>query len=270
MARTKAKARRGPEGREYRENAKMPEDRKRNQENRKRKHDERKAGKTLTQEQKEDPQPPPAAKKNKKIKGAGREKEVEESLQSNSASRPAPTTSHDSSASNLTDTPQILTELENTHDVTIINIISSSQIQQKVTRALELLSEYPTPPQTKPKVVMLHAKAPIASKLITIAEITKREIVKGGGKWFQYNKLGQIVEEKKPREEKGKEKVAGRDVSMAENGDEEGLNESEEEFETMKTPFERAIEGKPKVRAAPVMTVYLSRERIDSLRKKYR
>jgi hypothetical protein len=269
MARTKAKARRGPEGREYRENAKTPEGRKRNQENRKREHDERKAGKALTQEQNGDSQPP-LAKKNKKSKGAAREKEVEESLQSNSASRPAPTTSHDASASNLTDTPQILTELENTHDVTIMNIISSSQIQQKVTRALELLSEYPTPLQTKPKVVMLHAKAPIASKLITTAEITKREIVKGGGKWFQYNKLGHIVEEKKPREEKGKEKVAGGDVSMAENGDEEGVNESEEEFETMKTPFERAIEGKPKVRAVPVMTVYLSRERIDSLRKEYR
>jgi hypothetical protein len=269
MTRTKAKARRGPEGREYRENAKTLEGQKRNRENRKRKHDEREAAEALAQEQNGDLQLPPA-KKNKKNKVAAREKQMEESLQSTSAIPPAPAESHESSASN-SNTPHLLTELENTHEVTIMNIISSSQIQQKVTRTLEILSEYPAIAPAKPKVVMLHAKAPIASKLITIAEITKREVVKGGGKWFQYNKLGQIMEEKKSKEEKEKkEKNAGEDVSMAENKEEDRGNGSEEEFETMKTPFERAIEGKPKVRTVPVMTVYLSRVRIDSLRKEYR
>jgi hypothetical protein len=35
----------------------------------------------------------------------------------------------------------------------------------------------------------------------------------------------------------------------------------------MKTPFERAIEGRPKIRSVPVMTLYLSSVRVDSLRK---
>jgi hypothetical protein len=271
MARTKAKARRGPAGHEDRENAKTPEGQKRNRENRKRKHEEMKAAKAAKakQKQSESSEAPPSKKKKKTKRGA-KEKEAEESVESSSRAPPAPSTSHNASASNSTDTPQIVTELENTHDVTVMNIISSTQIEKKVTSALAILSEYPPAPSTKPKVVMLHTKAPIASKLITIAEITKREIVKGGGKWFQYNKLGQIAEEKKSREGGAKkEKGAGEDISMAEDGNEEGGHESEEEFETMKTPFERAIEGKPKIRATPVLTLYLSRVRIESLRREY-
>lgn len=37
-------------------------------------------------------------------------------------------------------------------------------------------------------------------------------------------------------------------------------------FEIMKTPFERAIEGVPKVRIEVSMSIYLSRVRIDDLR----
>ncbi|EHL00054.1 hypothetical protein M7I_4136 [Glarea lozoyensis 74030] len=45
--------------------------------------------------------------------------------------------------------------------------------------------------------------------------------------------------------------------------------EEEDSFEVMKTPFERAVEGTLKIRAMPVMATYLSRVRIESLRKKY-
>jgi hypothetical protein len=162
----------------------------------------------------------------------------------------------------------VLTGLENTHNITTMSIISSSHIQQKVTRALDILSEYPAVPPAKPKVVMLYSKAAVASKMITIAEIVKREIAKAGGKWYQYNKLNKVVEEKVEKAGSAKkEKSTSGDVPMAENGDDGAGKESEEEFETMKTPFERAIEGKPKIRAIPVMTIYLSRVRIDSLRR---
>ena len=63
----------------------------------------------------------------------------------------------------------------------------------------------------------------------------------------------------------------GENVQDKKNDDAEEDSESDAEdaaaFETMKTPFERSIEGKPKVRAVPHMTIYLSRVRIDSLRK---
>jgi len=35
----------------------------------------------------------------------------------------------------------------------------------------------------------------------------------------------------------------------------------------MKTPFERSIEGRPKIRAIPVIVIYLSRVRIEALKK---
>jgi hypothetical protein len=155
-------------------------------------------------------------------------------------------------------------DLTATYDVTSINVLSSTHIQKKVTQTLALLSEYPA--VGKPKVVLLHAKAPVASKLITIVEITKREIAKSGGKWFQYNKIEEIMVEQKevPKKDKGKDEEGNAAGDEDEQDEEEAMA-----FETMKTPFERAIEGKPKVRGVPVMTLYLSRFRIDSLRRAF-
>lgn len=269
MARTKAKARRGPEGHLYRQNAKTPEGRKKNQENKKRPRDEVRDEALTALDQSGSSQPPPA-KKSKKNRKKDKSKQVDESAQLEGTAPPQLSTEHDAST-NTSNSP-VLTELEKTHNVTTMSIVSSSHIQQKVTRALEILSEYPTIAPAKPKVVMLHAKAPVASKLITIAEIVKREIAKDGGKWYQYNRLGQVMEEKKREEHVGKrkKKVGGADEEMADHEDGGEGQESEEEFETMKTPFERAIEGKPKVGAVPVMTIYLSRVRVDSLKKDYR
>jgi hypothetical protein len=144
-------------------------------------------------------------------------------------------------------------DLASTHDISYISIISSSQIEKKVTAVLNHLS--PPTSAAKPAVVILHSKAKVASKLISVVEIAKREIAGGGGKWFQYNVVEGGLEERERVEEKEVE------------GEED--EEEEESFEIMKTPFERAIEGTPKVRAVPGMTTYLSRVRIDGLRKKY-
>lgn len=123
-------------------------------------------------------------------------------------------------------------------------------------------------------MVLLYAKAKAAAKMVSIAEIVKREIaaLEGGGKWFQYNWVEGFVEERERDDPKGKEKGSGgkgndkeEDVEMGE-GDEES---EEEGFEVMKTPFERAIEGTKKVRVVPVMSIYLSRVRIESLRRDY-
>ena len=124
---------------------------------------------------------------------------------------------------------------------------------------------------------MMKAKAGVASKMISIAEIAKRDIGKEGGKWFQHNCVEGVMEEvkEKPRKGKGgkdKWKNDGEGKGREDGGGEGGEVESEEEstaFETMKTPFERANEGKAKVRAVPVMRLYLTRVRIDGLRKAY-
>lgn len=111
-------------------------------------------------------------------------------------------------------------------------------------------------------MVVFTAKAEVASKMISIVEIVKRNLGREGGKWFQYIAVdGQVVENKKKKDSeedgKGKEK---------DDGEEEG---EEDGFEVMKTPFERIIEDRPKVRSVPVMAIYLSRVRIDDLRKKH-
>jgi hypothetical protein len=168
--------------------------------------------------------------------------------------------------------------LASSYDITSMSINSSTKMGKKVTQVLQILSDYPAIPPRKPKVVQLHSKASAASKMITIAEIAKREIVTGGGKWFQYNTVEEVMVEQKETQKKGQDKDKRRNTQKKvvdeededANEDERVGDVSEEDaFETMKTPFERSIEGKPKVRGIPVMTLYLSRIKIDSLRKEY-
>ncbi|RDL37906.1 uncharacterized protein BP5553_05339 [Venustampulla echinocandica] len=163
--------------------------------------------------------------------------------------------------------------LTTTHDVLPMHIISSSQIEKKVTSALKQLANFPAVPPAKPAVIMLHSKAKTASKMISIVEIAKREIASNGGKWFQYNSVDQTIEPKKVQKPESKSGIdkSGEVKGPSEvdaSGDPES-DQDEEAFETMKTPFERAIEDIPKIRAVPTMTTYLSRVRIESLRKKY-
>jgi len=107
-----------------------------------------------------------------------------------------------------------------------------------------------------------------------VIEIVKRELAAQGGKWFQYTvvegRKQEVVRNGKHRDD-GKRR---RREQVEERDGEEGLEgeEGEEEgevFEMMKTPFERALEGQPKIREVPMLMVYLSRVRIDVLRKKY-
>jgi hypothetical protein len=156
-------------------------------------------------------------------------------------------------------------------DVQVLSVISSSKMQNRVTSVLrhllpqhspEISSQFPT----RPRVSVLRAKAQDAGKLVSIAEIVKREIGKGTAgdaakSWYQYIALGEETKET-PRE-KGKTVIENTIL------DGRSREEDEDEFEVMKTPFERAIEGRPKVRAIPVMSLFLSTVAIDELGKRY-
>ncbi|TGO90026.1 hypothetical protein BPOR_0082g00020 [Botrytis porri] len=158
-------------------------------------------------------------------------------------------------------------DLNHTHRTTELSILSSSQIQKKASRILSILSTFSFS-DPAPHVVLLSAKAPVAGKLITIAEIAKRELAKNGAKWFQYNVIGELTatipSNTAEAEKTGDEKDG--DTEMK-----DGEEEEEEAFETMKTPFERALEAenRPMIRAVPTFTLYLSRVRIESLKKMY-
>jgi hypothetical protein len=164
------------------------------------------------------------------------------------------------------------------YDVSDINIISSSQIQSKVNKILETLASFSFVAPTKPRMVIVHAKAPVSSKCITVVEISKREIAKAGGKWYQYSGLEQTVaiQEKKAVAFNGPGYTLGRKPEISvdvmdiyEKHEGQSIEEEESGFETMKSPLERAIEGRPKVRAVPMLFIYLSRVRVDSLKQAY-
>ena len=151
-----------------------------------------------------------------------------------------------------------------------MSIITSSSIQKKVTRAVDAITG--RAPEKNAVVVELRAKGPATSKMITVVEIAKRQIGQKGGKWFQYNKVEQVLAERK-EEGKNAEGIAkGKQARKGGNRteqDDEDERSGEEDFETMKTPFERAHEGTAKVRAVPIMTIYLTHSRIEELRKAY-
>lgn len=174
--------------------------------------------------------------------------------------------------------PSLMKSIVTTYEITSMKIISSSKIQLKVTAIIEKLSSFSFVAATKPNIFLLHAQSAVASKLITIVEITKREIAKAGGKWYQYNVLGQILAppEKKSAAMKGTGFTLGPNINadmdameVDDKEEKQTIDDEETSFETMKTPLERAIEGKPKVQAIPVILIFLTRVRNDALKGAY-
>ncbi|RYO78530.1 hypothetical protein DL766_002081 [Monosporascus sp. MC13-8B] len=163
--------------------------------------------------------------------------------------------------------------LEDKYHVQFHSVLSSSKIQKRVAAVLQHIgptgSSKAITSTTKPRISILRARAADAGKLITIAEITKRELEERGGEsaertWFQYIALGEEIKEKQRGESKSivEETVLG-GFATDEEGDGSG------DFETMKTPLERAIEGRPLVRGTAIMSLFLSRISVDELKKRY-
>ncbi|KAI6089874.1 hypothetical protein F4821DRAFT_43935 [Hypoxylon rubiginosum] len=156
-----------------------------------------------------------------------------------------------------------LQAVESKYEVQVQSVISSSKIQKKVTSILRYLAVPPNgdavSPAQKTRVVVLRAKASDAGKLVSIAEIAKRELGKdndGEHVWYQYISLGEELKEI-PRDD-------GNTII-----EETRLGGDDDDFETMKTPFERAIEGQPRLRGVPIMSLFLCRASIEELKKRY-
>lgn len=188
------------------------------------------------------------------------------------------------------DDAKILNTVDARYEVQLQSVISSSKIQQRVTAMLRHLTPPRQPPSTesvpnttisKTRVSILRAKATEAGKLISIAEIAKREIEKelsagddGAGKtgqdkkrgqWFQYIALGEELIQK-PRDEGN---TVIEETVLGGPGDDKRDYDEDDEFEIMKTPFERAIAGRPLARGVPVMSLFLSRSPVEELKKRY-
>ena len=191
--------------------------------------------------------------------------------------------------------------LRSKFEFTTMSIISSSKIGQKVNSLLERLDKFSFADlNAKPNVVLLHAKASVASKLVSIVEIAKRAIEQDGGKWWQYSRVhGEITElkEKKPKEAAGGKTLAewerekhsqqeqkqesAKDTMATElrDGNAPMAAESEDEedgaaFETMEVDpgsgkATGGAEARRKIRAVPVLTIYLSRVPVADLKTAY-
>ncbi|KAI1418613.1 hypothetical protein F5Y13DRAFT_3387 [Hypoxylon sp. FL1857] len=160
---------------------------------------------------------------------------------------------------NLSSTEDVKTleAVESKYEARIHSIISSSKIQKKVVSVLQHITSSAT---NKTSVSILRAKAADTGKLVSIAEIAKRELEKrtdSGRIWFQYIALGEELKEI-PRGE-GNTVIEETKLGGADDDD----------FEVMKTPFQRAIEGQPRLRGVPIMSLFLSRVSIEELKKRY-
>ncbi|KAI9048617.1 hypothetical protein LZ554_007449 [Drepanopeziza brunnea f. sp. 'monogermtubi'] len=244
-----------------------------------------------SQPQQQQQQPPSHAAKRARRAAALVEEEEEEEDDATrdtakSASKPAAAAT-DTSLDGASLPPLVfpgLLEEEAGYEVVTMSILSSGSIQKKVARCLEVLRYDDDDGGGKKKekekekekkkgrvVVMMYAKAAVVAKMISVAEIVKREVGRGGGKWWQYCVVGELLEARKSKGGESQGKGKGRKEERRDKGEDgDGEDDGEEEgFETMKTPFERALVGKEKVRAMPNMCLYLSRVRIEGLRKAY-
>ena len=168
--------------------------------------------------------------------------------------------------------PPELYHLQSKYEFTSMSIISSSKIELKVRNLQRRLEKFSFADiKAKPQVVALHANAPVVSKMVTVIQIVKKNIEKEKGKWWQYSKLqGQIMElEETPKKGNGGDKTlrewqrvqaaAGGLVSATANVEDEGVEagDGDPAFEMMDSK-DQGIETRKKVRAVPVMTIYMS------------
>ena len=191
--------------------------------------------------------------------------------------------------------PSEVRRWQDKYEIISMSILSSSKIEQKVRTLLLHLSESDyANTKARPTVVMLHAKGDVASKMVSIVEIAKAEIQKENGRLYQYNRLHGETSELKVK--KPKRTGTGKTVAEwtkehpgVENPSREISNEhgkhtldtvdqseddleladtAEDAFETMAPPSRGhdILEAGKKVRAYPVLTIYLARVPIPELK----
>lgn len=164
-----------------------------------------------------------------------------------------------------------------------ITVHSASKISKLVARSLNHLNAQSEPKQPRPvgirgRVVVISVKAPSASKAITICEIVKRERVRMGRFVVQYSKIDSMMEKTPRQSTQGpvlKQLSTLNATPAAENADSSLtiLDDESQVFETMlpsamrkEEAILRNLEGKPKIRATPILTIFLSDTGITKLK----
>lgn len=199
--------------------------------------------------------------------------------------------------------PPEVRHLSSKYDFTMMSILSSAKISEKVKKLLLRVENFNfADPKSKPGVVVLHAKSDVASKMVSIVQIARQDIEHNNGKWWQYSKLDEQVAELKTKavkrkdngktlEEWQKERAEGETQGSGEVGGETGRaskeaqhgrgvvngdEEMEDAFESMLNPKEAdqgaeqsRNDNSGKIRATPVMTIYFARVPVPGLKELY-
>ncbi|KAL8953720.1 MAG: hypothetical protein Q9222_000402 [Ikaeria aurantiellina] len=181
--------------------------------------------------------------------------------------------------------------LHNQYAFSTMSIMSSSKISQKVRLLLDRIQNpKPGAPNIKPSVVVLGAKAASTSKMISVVEIAKADITKRGGVWYQYSKLrSEILPYKANKSKRSDQSRPATDerrrpdtsgdtgarppqpgsnpiTAKAKDVDTGDSDDEGEAFEILQQQSGSAdVGGDTKVRATPLMNIYLSCVRIPDL-----
>ncbi|KAL8908613.1 MAG: hypothetical protein Q9207_000701 [Kuettlingeria erythrocarpa] len=194
----------------------------------------------------------------------------------------------------VTSLPDEVQHLQGQYEFSTISIISSSKISAKAKTLIERVEKFTfANVNAKPGVVVVTAKAPVASKMISVIEIGKGDITKRGGKWYQYSKLQSELLEVKTKQ---KQRLMGvrtladqghaRAASETANAeldhplkgatsdgmemDEDDPDDSGVAFEVLEPPAKDIlVSERPKVRSTPVMTIYFSCVPVPGLKELY-
>lgn len=198
--------------------------------------------------------------------------------------------------------PPALALLQHKYALATMAVNSSSKINQKVRILISHMERFSFADlKAKPGLVILHAKADVASKMVSIVEIAKREVEKEKGRWWQYSGVTARLEELKAREKKKNDpgKVEGRTIKQWQEDPKSGgrkgkavaeevMNEAEagpkarseaqstasaeeeEDDEAFQTMTKLGNVGnESKVRAVPIMSIYMARVPVPELKELY-
>lgn len=180
---------------------------------------------------------------------------------------------------------ELLRELRGRYDIATASVISSSKIAKKVTAVLAHLGRVDLfSSDSRPGVMMLHARAGDASKMVTVMELAKRRIGEAGVAWYQYNRVYEVAGHKGgaagSRGGLADSQMVVEDTVMGggANGQGEGEDEQDEEdgeedeneaLEQVETPLDLAARGKPADDPKTTyMSIFLSRVSIPELQTK--
>ncbi|KAK3671913.1 hypothetical protein LTR78_008279 [Recurvomyces mirabilis] len=142
------------------------------------------------------------------------------------------------------------------YEIIAWRIISSTKVSDRVERIVASLSQ-DAQVDEKAKLLYLTAHAKATTKLITVVEIAKRQLVLVGARCYQYTALSsQIVEI--PRQKQTVDRTIKGDAHEVTSDPEDAA------FEVMGQPG-----GDTKQRNVPIMKIYLSQKPVKELRAEY-